>query len=126
MSGGAEYAIGALVDCADGACGELERVVVDPVNRAITHVVVKRRHGHDVGRLVPIKVVEAATQQELRLRCTRAEFEDLEYAKETEFVPAPDGELEFRAQRGVVDVRFRTGGHGRHGRGPARAPRRQW
>ena len=93
MSGAAVYVIGAQVHCADGACGELERVVIDPVKRAITHLVVKRRHGHDVGRLVPIKLVEAAAQQELRLRCTRAEFEALDYAKETEFVPAPDGEF---------------------------------
>ena len=92
MSGAAVYAIGARVYCADGACGELERVVVDPVKRVMTHLVVKRRHGHDVGRLVPIKLVELATQQELRLRCTRAEFEALDYAKETEFVPAPDGQ----------------------------------
>ena len=93
MSEAAEYSIGARVDCEDGACGELERVVIDPVKRAITHLVVKRRHGHDVGRLVPIDLVEMAAQQEVRLRCTRTEFEELDYAKETEFVPAPDGEF---------------------------------
>jgi hypothetical protein len=53
----AEYAIGAQVYRADGACGELERAVVDPVKRAITHLVVKRRHDRDVGRLVQIKLV---------------------------------------------------------------------
>jgi sporulation protein YlmC with PRC-barrel domain len=92
MSGAAEYAIGAQVHCEDGACGDLVRVVVDPVKRAVTHLVVQRRHGHDVGRLVPVDLVEAAGQQEVRLRCTRAEFEALEYAKETEFLPAPDGQ----------------------------------
>jgi hypothetical protein len=95
MSGAAEYAIGAQVYCEDGACGELVRVVVDPVKRAVTHVVVRRRHGHDVGRLVPIHLAEAATQQEVRLRCTRVEFEALEYAKETEFLPVPDGQWNF-------------------------------
>ena len=68
MTEAAEYTIGAQVDRSDGACGELERAVVDPVKRAITHLVVKRRHGRH-RRLVPIKLVEGATQQELRLRC---------------------------------------------------------
>jgi sporulation protein YlmC with PRC-barrel domain len=121
MSGAAEYAIGAQVYCADGACGELERVVVDPVKRAITHLVVKRRHGHDVGRLVPIKLVEAAAQQELRLRCTRVEFEALDYAKESEFVPAPDGEFVYPAQERLLMPDFGpedTGSMG--GGGPGR------
>ena len=107
----------------DGACGELERLVVDPVKRAVTHLVVKRRHGHDVGRLVPIKLVEAAAQQELRLRCTRAEFEVLEYAKESEFVPAPDGEFVYPASERLLMPDFGpedTGGMG--GGGPGASP----
>jgi hypothetical protein len=39
----AEHAFGAHVYRADGASGELERAAVDPVKRAITHLVVKRR-----------------------------------------------------------------------------------
>jgi sporulation protein YlmC with PRC-barrel domain len=92
VSGATEYAIGAKAYCEDGACGDLERVVIDPIKAAITHVVVKRPHGHDVGRLVPIDLIESTTEQEVRLRCTRAEFEALDYAKETEFMPAPEGQ----------------------------------
>jgi hypothetical protein len=106
----AEYAIGAQAYCEDGACGELVRVVVDPVKRAITHLVVKRRHGHDVGRLVPIGLVDAATQQEVRLRCIRAEFEALDYAKETEFLPAPDGQWNYGPNQMLLMPYFGLGG----------------
>jgi hypothetical protein len=102
MSEAAEYAIGAQVNCEDGACGELVRVVVDPVRWAITHLVVELRHGHDVGRLVPIDLVETAAQHAMRLRCTRAEFEELQYAKETEFLPAPDGEFVYPANERLL------------------------
>ena len=101
MTEAAEYAIGAQVYRSDGACGELERAVVDPVKRAITHLVVKRWHGRD-RRLVPIKLVEGATQQELRLRCTRVEFEGRDYAKGTEFVPAPDGRFVYPANERLL------------------------
>jgi hypothetical protein len=32
------YDIGAPVRCEDGPCGELSRVVVDPIKRAVTHL----------------------------------------------------------------------------------------
>ncbi|MGH8997583.1 MAG: hypothetical protein ACRDYB_16410, partial [Acidimicrobiales bacterium] len=92
MSEAAEYAIGAQVYCEGGECGELLRVVVDPIKRAITHLVVEQRHSQEVGRLVPIDLVETATEQELRLRCTRRKFETLEAAEETKFVQAPGGQ----------------------------------
>jgi len=92
MSEAAEYAIGARVYCEQGPCGELVRVVVDPIKRAITHLVVGERHGQEVGRLVPIDLVETATEQELRLHCTFEQFASLEAAEETKFVQAPEGQ----------------------------------
>jgi len=96
MSEAAEYAIGAQVYCEDGGCGELVRVVVDPIKRAITHLVVEQRYGQEAGRLVPIDLVETATEHELRLRCSRERFESLEAAEETKFVQAPGGQWGYR------------------------------
>ncbi|MGH9105903.1 MAG: hypothetical protein ACRDZX_08720 [Acidimicrobiales bacterium] len=92
MSETAEFTIGAEVSCQDGRCGELRRVVVDPIKRAITHLVVEPKHRQNMGHLVPIDLVEATTAQELRLRCTLAQFERLDDAEETEFLPGPSGQ----------------------------------
>ena len=54
MSETAEYDIGAEVACSDGACGELRRVIVDPVARQVTHLVVEPRQVGGGGHLVPI------------------------------------------------------------------------
>ena len=70
--------IGADVSCTDGACGKVSRVVIDQA-RAATHLVVDR---DDQGRLVPLALVEAATGG-IRLRCTIAEFENLDPADTT-------------------------------------------
>jgi hypothetical protein len=40
------YDIGAAVCCEDGPCGELSRVVVDPIKQAVTHLVVDRADQH--------------------------------------------------------------------------------
>ncbi len=58
MAGTAQFAIGAEACCSDGACGELTRVIVDPVAEAVTHLV-----------------------------CTPAEFGKLDSAEETQFIP---------------------------------------
>ena len=38
------FTIGADASCSDGACGTVTRVVVDPVARAVTHLVVEPKH----------------------------------------------------------------------------------
>src|SRR5215475_3290097 len=82
--------IGAAASCADGACGEVTRVVVDPVARAVTHLVVEPAGRQGLGRLVPLDLVDTA-DGEIRLRCTLAEFEHLDAAEETQFVPGTRG-----------------------------------
>jgi sporulation protein YlmC with PRC-barrel domain len=91
MSETAEYTIGSDVSCRDGACGELSRVVVDPVARALTHLVVDPKHGQGIGRLVPVDLVES-TDQTISLRCTSAEFDALEQAEERQFLPGANGQ----------------------------------
>jgi sporulation protein YlmC with PRC-barrel domain len=85
-----EYDIGSDVACSDGQCGELRRVVVDPVAVAITHLVVEDKHREGVGHLVPIDLVESA-EGEIRLRCTTAELRALDDAEEVRFLPGGVG-----------------------------------
>jgi sporulation protein YlmC with PRC-barrel domain len=82
--------IGAVARCTDGVCGEVSRVVVDPVARAVTHLVVEPEGRQGLGRLVPLDLVDAV-DGEVRLRCTLAEFENLDAAEETQFVPGTRG-----------------------------------
>jgi hypothetical protein len=81
----AQFTIGADVSCTDGVCGAVRRVVVDPLARVVTHLVVASEGRPESGRLVPLQLVDDTTG-EIRLRCTKAEFEKLDPAKETDFV----------------------------------------
>jgi sporulation protein YlmC with PRC-barrel domain len=86
MAGTAQFTIGAEASCSDGACGEVTRVIVDPVAEAVTHLVVEPKHRRDPGRLVPLDLIDATAGQ-IQLRCTTAEFEKLDPAEETQFIP---------------------------------------
>ncbi len=85
MPGTEQFTIGAEVSCTDGVCGKLSRVVVDPVAREFTHLIVEPRHGHEFPRLVPVGLADSATG-EIRLNCTLAEFDVLDPAEETRFI----------------------------------------
>ncbi|MGH9920991.1 MAG: hypothetical protein ACRD6W_19245, partial [Nitrososphaerales archaeon] len=112
MSKTAEFTIGAEVSCEDGVCGELRRVVVNPIARAITHLVVEPKHRQNMGRLVPIDLVETTTARELRISCTLAKFEGLEAAEETNFLPGASGQWGYQQNQMLSMPFFGLGGMG--------------
>jgi sporulation protein YlmC with PRC-barrel domain len=82
-----EFAMGAEASCADGPGGKVTRVIIDPATGTVTHLVIEPKNWLGAtGRLVPLDLVEAATADGIRLRCTVAEFGGLEAAEETEVV----------------------------------------
>jgi hypothetical protein len=83
----APFAIGAPASTTDAACGQVIRVVVNPIGRTITHLVIGPRyeHGDHIDRLVPVDLVQV-TSDGIRLNCTKAEFDKLDPAEETHFV----------------------------------------
>ena len=84
MAAGLEFVIGAEVAGTGGAlCGELERLVVDPGARTVTHLVVRVKHRRILDRLVPVGLVEAAGGGSgVRLGCSVDDFGALDPAEE--------------------------------------------
>ncbi len=105
----AQYMIGVEVTCSDGVCGDLSCVVIDPVARVLTHLVVEPKHRQGMGRLVPIDLVDAAAE-EIRLRCSAAEFEALEPAEETHFLPETGEEMGYEAGQAFAWPYYGLGG----------------
>jgi hypothetical protein len=85
------FAIGARAPCRDGDYGEVICVVIYPVTREVTHLVVELTHRQKPGRLVLL--VPVGSSNDGVLRCTMNEFEQLEFAEETDFRPRTIGYL---------------------------------
>lgn len=103
------FTIGTEASCADGVCGDVTRVVVDPLARAVTHLVVEPKHRRGLGRLVPLDIVDA-TGGDIRLRCTMAEFVRLDSAEETQFVPGSRGYADYGPQQVLCWPYYGLGG----------------
>ena len=80
--------MGARVLGTDGECGELARVIVNPVTQSLAHLVVEHRLGKGLGKLVPINLVGSVDEHDhIRLTCTVAQFHALDDAEDTQFLP---------------------------------------
>jgi sporulation protein YlmC with PRC-barrel domain len=110
MAEATQFTIGAEARCSDGVCGEVSRVVVDPVARAVTHLVVEPEHRQGLGRLVPLNLVVDASSGEIRLNCTMEEFEKLDHAEETQFLPGSGGHADYTAGQALSQPYFGLSG----------------
>ncbi len=64
--------IGNRVGCTDGVYGELADIVIDPLEKRVTHLVVRPEQGEGEARLVPIRLAKGRDdeQREIELACT--------------------------------------------------------
>src|SRR5690348_14520650 len=97
--------LGAAVRCSDGPSGELRDVVIDPVRRRVTHLVIQPEHRHGMARLVPATVLDSAGEERVTLGCRVEDVLERESVQEFAFLRA--GEVPGRGadwQVGVEDV----------------------
>jgi hypothetical protein len=84
----ANFPIAAPVECTDGPCGKSTNVIVNPVNREVTHVVVEDKSLPDYStRLVPVAFVANATPQRIKLSCAKADVAKMGPFIVSDFIP---------------------------------------
>jgi sporulation protein YlmC with PRC-barrel domain len=85
------FRLGADVRCADGDCGKIRSLVINPDEDAVTHLVVGPAHRQGLGKLVPLRLAGTTpgdtASGEVRLSCTMAGFGQLEPAEAMYFFP---------------------------------------
>jgi len=87
------FRLGTDVRCVDGECGKLTSLVVSG-DDVVTHLVIHPADKHALGRLVPLSLVDiessGGASDQLRLRCTLAEFGRLDPAEATYSYPSDE------------------------------------
>ena len=99
--------IGNRVRCTDEVYGELADIVIDPLEKRVTHLVVEPEQGEGEARLVPIQLARGRDdeQREIELECTLDEAQGFESVHEFAYLrlgesPAADPDWDV----GVEDV----------------------
>lgn len=74
------------VHCLDGMAGFTTYVIANPENHQITHLVVKSIRPPFRERLVPVERVEATTPEQIQLKCSRDDLDQMESFETEEYV----------------------------------------
>jgi hypothetical protein len=78
------------VKCCGRNCGRSTHIVLNPVTKEITHLVVKQRTFPHTERLVPVDLVAESTSRLIRLRCDIPDLDAMEEFVETQFVESTE------------------------------------
>ncbi len=99
------YELGVPASCTDGFCGNVTHFVVDSPTLVVTHLIVEPELRSRVGKLVPIRLVEAADDS-VEIQCDLAAFDALADVDESTSNTLPSGHL---AVRGDLHVHSADG-----------------
>lgn len=85
-----DISINAKVFCSDGECGHVSSVLINPVTRKVTHLVVKARGILGQERMVPVELVNDSNAEKIDLRMDRATFHTMEDFLSIKYVRGED------------------------------------
>lgn len=74
------------VHCSDGRYGRSTRIILNPANEKITHVVVKAQKAPHGERLIPVRWIKETTPDLILLSHSKEEVNTLELFNQTDFV----------------------------------------
>jgi sporulation protein YlmC with PRC-barrel domain len=98
------YEMGVPASCTDGFCGNVSDFVVDAGTLMVTHLIVEPERRRHLGKLVPIRLVEAADDS-VELDCDLAAFDALADVDDASGPsgsdPLPPGHLAVRGDQPV-------------------------
>jgi hypothetical protein len=87
--------LGRDVYCTDGLAGQTSHVILNPLNRLIVHLVVRKRHFPHSDHVVPMELVAETPRSLIRLRCSTHELTLLDPFTEPHFVEVNPRELDY-------------------------------
>jgi len=85
-----EISINAKVFCTDGEVGHVTCVLINPVTKEVTHLIVKKRGLLGQERMVPVDTIIDSFPEKISLRLDQAEFQKMENFIEIKYISGDD------------------------------------
>ena len=96
--------VNAKVTCKDGECGRSTYVLVNPVTKKVTHLVVRASESPHEEYLVPIEAVASGDDETITLKLSAADLAEAEPFVQTDYVEEPYERVESVHYGGPLSV----------------------
>lgn len=80
-----DFPLDVEVHCSNGHCGSSTHIILNPVTKTVTHIVVQEKSSA-VERLVSVKLIANTAAEVILLSCTKEEFAKLESFNQPDFI----------------------------------------
>ena len=81
-----EIPLNAQVECSDGVCGRSEFILINPVSKEVSHLVVKENNNDHKDRIVPVEKISGTIADTIQLTCSKADIADMDPFIVTRFI----------------------------------------
>jgi uncharacterized protein YrrD len=78
--------VNAKVKCLNKVCGKIICVIINPINKLVTHIVVQEKGFIGIERLIPVEEILESQSDQITLRCSLDEFSKFESFTETHYI----------------------------------------
>lgn len=90
--------INAEVFCQDNECGKTTCVIIKPIEKLVTHIVVKEKGFIGIERLIPIEKILESSADQIILSCSVNEFYQFEPFMESRYIRGEDPSIEYEQE----------------------------
>lgn len=90
--------INAKVFCQSDECGKTTCVIINPISKVVTHIVVQEKGFIGIERLIPVDEILESKDDQIALRCTLSEFSKFESFTESHYIGGEDQFLDYQAE----------------------------
>jgi uncharacterized protein YrrD len=90
--------VNAKVKCQNKVCGKISCVIINPISKLVTHIVVQEKGFIGIERLIPVEEILESQSDQITLRCSPDALSQFEYFTESHYISSdvqfPDHEVE--------------------------------
>jgi len=90
--------INAKVVCQNHECGKTTCVVINPISKVVTHIVVQEKGFIGSERLIPVEEILESQADQITLRCSQSELSKFESFTESHYISGEEEFLDYQAE----------------------------
>jgi len=93
-----DISLHAKVECQNKVCGKIICVIINPISKSVTHMVVQEKGFIGIERLIPVEEILDSQSDHVTLRCSLDQFSKFDSFTEAPYIGSDEPSLNYEAE----------------------------